>query len=242
MSRAYYILAYYLSFLVFGIVGLGLNLLCAVLLLVPRRRRPGAWVRRVIGRLLDFWVRWLNACGIVRVSYHGFDGPIAGSVVVIANHPTLIDAPVLLSRMPDATCIFKPAIMRNPILGPAAILAGYTPGTDGLTTIRTVAAKVAAGRALLIFPEGTRTATGTTLGPLKAGFAVIAARARSPVQAVVIRATPGLVARGRPWWRYPETLPAFVSVTLDRRWEHDPARHAQDLTAQVDERLREVLS
>jgi 1-acyl-sn-glycerol-3-phosphate acyltransferase len=241
MRRAYYIFAYYASFLVFGIVGLGLNILCALLLLVPRRHRPGAWVRRVIGLLVDLWVRWLNACGIVRVTYHGFDGPIVGGVVVVANHPTLIDAPVLLARMPDATCIFKPAIMRNPVIGPAAILAEYTPGGDGLTTIRAVGTKVAAGRALLIFPEGTRTATGTTLGPLKAGFAVIAARGRAPVQAVVIRATPGLVSRDRPWWRYPDTLPAFVSVTLDRRWEHDPSRHAQELTALVEQRLREVL-
>jgi len=242
MRRGYYIFAYYLSFLVFGVVGLSLNLVCALLLLVPARARLGSWVRRVVRRLFDFWVKWLNACGIVRVSYEGFDRPIEGGVVVVANHPTLIDAPVLLARMPDATCIFKPALMRNPVVGPAAVMAGYTSGGDGVDTIRAVAAKVAAGRSLLIFPEGTRTAVGTTLGPFKAGFALVAARGHAPVQAVVIRATPGLVARGRPWWRYPDMLPAFVHVTLDRRFPHDPALHAQDLTARVEARLREVLS
>jgi len=242
MRRAYYIFAYYLSFLVFGSVGLALNLVCAVLLLAPRREALGGPVRRVIRRLFDFWSKWLNACGIVRVSYHGFDRPIEGGVVVIANHPTLIDAPVLLARMPDATCIFKPQLMRNPVIGPAAIMAGYTSGAEGLDTIRAVAEKVVAGRSLLIFPEGTRTAVGTTHGPLKAGFAIIAARGHAPVQLVIIRSTAGLVARGRPWWKYPETLPAFVSATLDRRWDHDPARHATDLTSQIEQRIREVLS
>lgn len=242
MRRAYYIFAYYLSFLVFGVVGLGLNLVCAVLLLAPRREALGRPVRRVIRLLFDLWTKWLTACGIVRVSYHGFDGPIEDGVVVVANHPSLIDAPILLARMPGATCIFKPQIMRNPVIGPAAIMAGYSSGDAGVDTVRTVAAKVAAGRSLLIFPEGTRTEVGRTLGPLKAGFALVAARAGAPVQLVIIRVTEGLVARGRPWWRYPDTLPAWISATLDRRWEHDPGRHAATLCDEVEARIREVLS
>ncbi|MBE2214718.1 MAG: 1-acyl-sn-glycerol-3-phosphate acyltransferase [Opitutaceae bacterium] len=242
MRRAYYIVAYYLSFLLFGLVGLGLNLVCLPLLLIPRRERLGPRVRRVVRWLFAWWVKWLNACGIVRVRYHGFDRPIEGGVVVVANHPTLIDAPVLLARMPDATCIFKRALMRNPFVGPAALLAGYTSGAGGVDTVRAVARKVAAGRSLLIFPEGTRTATGAVLGPLKAGFAVIAAHGRAPVQAVIIRATPGLVARGRPWWKFPESLPACVDVTLDRRWEVDRSCHAQQFAARLEAHLREVLS
>lgn len=241
MKRAYYIFAYYLSFLVFGLVGLSLNIVCALLLPLPGRAHLSQGVRHVIRWLFDLWSKWLNACGVVRVSYHGFDGPIPGGVVLVGNHPSLIDAPVLLARMPDATCIFKPQLMRNPVLGPAAIMAGYTSGGEGLDTIRAVADKVAAGRSLLIFPEGTRTAVGETLGPLKAGFALIAARGRAPVQLVIIRSTPGLVARGKPWWKYPDTLPAFLSVTLDRCWTHEPDRHATELMASIEARIREVL-
>jgi len=44
---------------------------------------------------------------------------------------------------------------------------GYIAGEKGVDLVREVAARIAAGQSLLIFPEGTRTATGATLGPLK---------------------------------------------------------------------------
>ena len=59
---------------------------------------------------------------------------------------------------------------------------------------------------------------------------------------IVIRATPGLVARGQPWWKLPATLPAHVSLTLDQRWSYDPNLHAADLKDAVERRLREVLA
>jgi 1-acyl-sn-glycerol-3-phosphate acyltransferase len=120
-------------------------------------------------------------------------------------------------------------------------MAGYSSGDAGVDTLRTVSDKVVQGRSLLIFPEGTRTEVGLPLGTLKAGYALIASRARAPVQLVIIRSTPGLVARGRPWWKYPKELPSFVSVTLDRRWEYDPGRHASELTDQLQKRILEVL-
>jgi 1-acyl-sn-glycerol-3-phosphate acyltransferase len=130
--------------------------------------------------------------------------------------------------------------MRNPAIGPAAIVAGFVAGDAGVDLIRTAAGKVAKGRSLLIFPEGTRTAIGEALGTLRSGFALIALRAQAPVQLVVIRSTDHLVRKGRPWWRLPKVLPAHIVVSLDRRWEHDPSRHAAALTAEVTTRLLEV--
>jgi len=101
---------------------------------------------------------------------------------------------------------------------------------------------VAAGRSLLVFPEGTRTQSGTTLGTIKPGYALIATRARAAVQLIVIRASSDLVPRGRPWWKPPGILPAWAELTLDRRWEYDPARRTRDLTAEVEHRLSEVLA
>lgn len=241
MNRACHVFAYYASWLVFGLVGVALNLLCLPLLLLPRRETFGPAVRRVIRTLFDFWTRWLHMCDVVRVFWHGFDAPLAPGTVYVANHPTLIDATCLLARLPDAVCIFKPALMRNPAIGPAAIMGGYIAGDAGVDLLREAAIKVAAGRSLLIFPEGTRTAPGATLGSLKAGFALIASRAHAPVQLILIRATPGLAAKGRPWWALPPTLPADVHVFLDRKWEHFPGRRAGDLKDEVEAHLREAL-
>src|SRR5206468_3861127 len=140
-------------------------------------------------RLFAAWCAWLHATRLVYVRFHGFTpDDTSGPAVYIANHPGLLDAPFILSRLPDAFCIFKPAIMRNPVLGPAALMAGYASGDNGVDLIRDVASRIDAGRSLLIFPEGTRTAANVNLNPFKPGFAVIAARARVPIRLILIHA------------------------------------------------------
>ncbi len=241
IARAYYVGAYYASWALFGGVGVLLNLASLPLLALPRAPTGGARMRRVIRRLFDLWLRWMHATGVVRVTWRGFAQPPAPGAVFIANHPTLVDATFLLARLPDTICIFKPALMRNPAVGPAALLAGYASGVPGVDLVREVAAKIAAGQSLLIFPEGTRTAPGAVLDPLRPGFALIAARAQAPVQLLRLTASPGLVPKGRAWWKPPSVLPGFVEVALDRRWEHDPLRSPADLAAEVEAHLRASL-
>ena len=237
LRRAYHVVMYYLSWVVFGAGGLALNLVCAAAL--PWRHVPAAQrrTRRVIRRLFDLWVRWFHATRIVEVRWLGFPAELAPGTVYVANHPSLIDAPVLLSRLPDAVCIFKPALMRNPAIGPAAILANYVDGGRGVEALRDAADRVAAGQALLVFPEGTRTAPGQRLGPLKPGYALIAQRARAPIQAITIRTSAGLVRRGSPWWRPPEVLPAWIEFTLGPVWPYAPAAVAADVATEVGRHL-----
>jgi len=214
-----------------------LNLASLPFLLLPRCETGGARMRRTIRGLFDFWLRWMHATGVVRVTWHGFERPLQPGAVFIANHPTLVDATFILARLPDAICIFKPALMRNPAIGPAAYLAGYVSGVPGVDLVREVAVKIAAGQSLLIFPEGTRTERGAALNPLRPGFALIASRAQAPVQLLRVVSSPGLVPKGRDWWRPPPVLPATVAITLDRRWEHDPARSPAELTEEVQRHL-----
>ncbi len=234
--------AYFVSWALFACVGVALNLLCLPLLLLPPRGRPGGAARRTIRGLFRAWLLWFRWSRCVRISWRGFDRPCAGRTIYIANHPTLLDATFLLARLPDTICVVKPALMRSPAIGPLALLAGYVAGRADVDLIREVAGKIAAGRSLLLFPEGTRTEPGTTLGMLRPGYALMAVHARADVQLIVIRASADLVPRGRPWWRPPGVLPAQVELTLDRRWTFDPARRTRDLTADVERRLSEVLA
>jgi 1-acyl-sn-glycerol-3-phosphate acyltransferase len=159
--------------------------------------------------------------------------------VFIANHPTLIDAPLLFARLPaDTVCIFKPALMRNPAIGPAAIVGGHASGAGGIDLVRDLAERIAGGLSLLIFPEGTRTDAGAVLNPLKPGFALIANRAGAAVRLVRIRSSRGLVPRGRAWWKPPAVLPATLEFALDREWPHDPQKPAAALTAEIEAYLR----
>jgi 1-acyl-sn-glycerol-3-phosphate acyltransferase len=242
LTRVRFVTLYYCSWVVFGTVGVLLNVVCILLLPLPRRAAYGPAVRAAIRRLFETWLMWLHATRIVGVAWMGFEGEVLSpGTVYIANHPTIADATLILARLPDAICIFKPALMRNPAIGPAAVMAGYVKGDSGLDLIRAAAAKVAAGQSLLVFPEGTRTAPGTVLGKMKPGFALIADRAQAPVRLLIVKSSAELGTRGRPLWPAPAVLPATVEVTLDRLWPYEPGRSAAELTRAVERRICEVL-
>lgn len=234
---------YFLSWALFGALGLLLNLLCAGLLLLPGRERHEKWVRSTIRQLFRAWTAWLRITGVVNVEWDGFpEGALETGTVYIANHPSIVDATLILARLPDAVCIFKPALMRNPAIGPAAIMAGYVRGDTGLDLIKAAASKVASGQSLLVFPEGTRTTPGTPIGKMKPGFALIADRARAPVRLLVISATPEIGAKGRSWWPAPAILPGRFRIRLDRVWPYEPGRSAAELGREVEQRVCAVLS
>jgi 1-acyl-sn-glycerol-3-phosphate acyltransferase len=237
LLRLYHYPANIVSWTLFAAVGVALNVVCMPMLLLRDRQRYGAAACRAIRRLFAAWCVWLRATRLIYVRFHGFTPEaMRGSAVYIANHPGLLDATFILSQLPDTICIFKPAIMRNPVLGPAALMAGYAAGENGVDLIRDVAARVAAGRSLLVFPEGTRTAADVALNPLKPGFALIAARARVPVRLIVVRAPRDLVPKGWPWWRAP-SFPSHVDITLLGEINPQPGETAVQLTARATRQL-----
>jgi 1-acyl-sn-glycerol-3-phosphate acyltransferase len=241
MKRLYHVGAYYLSWIVFGAVGLALNAGCALLLALPRREECRPAVRHLIRHLFDAWVRWLHFTRLVQVVWHGPDPSVwPQPAVIVANHPSLLDATLLLARLPETVCIFKPAVQRNPFLAPAAIMAGYLSSSGGIDFIHQVSAEVSAGRNVLIFPEGTRTKPGAAFNPLKPGFALIARRAGVPVQVLIIRADRALLPRGHPSWRVPE-FPVRFDVYADRAISAQPERSLDEITRDVQHRFAEWL-
>jgi 1-acyl-sn-glycerol-3-phosphate acyltransferase len=242
LLRLYHYPANIVSWMMFAAVGVALNVVCACLLLIRDRARHGAAVRAAIRQLFIAWCAWLHATRLIYVRFHGFTpAALAGSAVYIANHPGLLDATFILSQLPDAICIFKPEIIRNPVLGPAAVMAGYASGRAGVDVIRDVAARLAAGRSLLIFPEGTRTAPDIDLNPLKPGFALIAARARVPIRLIHVRAPRDLVPKGWSWWRAP-SFPSHVDITLLGELSPQPGETATAVAARAARQLSAAIA
>lgn len=234
-------LIYYLSWLMFGLGGLLLNLACMPFLLLPNRESFGRRTRATTRWLFNFWLRWLHASNCIRITWRGFDRPLPTGVVYVANHPSIVDAPFLLARLPDTACIFKPALLRNPCIGPAALMCGYvSAGEQGVDLIRAAASRIRAGQSLLIFPEGTRTSESTLLNPLKPGFALIAQRSRCGVQLIRTSVSPQLGRRGRIWWHVPP-LPGSVEFTLDEFIPAEEIVDPSEIAARVAARFNATL-
>lgn len=205
---------YYFTWLMFGLLGSVHTLFSLIAGLFPSTPRTERFFQRLVHRQFALFAWWTTLSGMLRVRHHGFEripNDRDRGLIMIANHPSLLDITCLLARIPEALCVFKPAIRRNPVLGAGARRAGYLASDGGHEILRTAAEKVAAGNRLIIFPEGTRTPPSTDLLPLKPGFVLIARRAQVPIQLLRITFSRPILTKDQAWWKTPQ-LPAQVDI------------------------------
>ena len=227
-------LALQLQLLLLGLGSLLWNLLAWPLLLLPRAtgRRIG---RAAIAHGYRLYWRITHAVGMLELDAEALDAlRDEGGLVVVANHPSMLDALMLVARLPRAACIMKASLIRNPFLGPGARLARYIRNDSAFGMVQLAVKDLQDGGQLVLFPEGTRT-TVQPLNPFHASFALIAWRAQVPVQAVFIDTDSPYLGKGWPLWRLPP-LPIRFRVRLGRRFE--PPHDAERLLAEVEAYFR----
>jgi 1-acyl-sn-glycerol-3-phosphate acyltransferase len=139
------------------------------------------------------------------------------AMIIAPNHPSLWDAVMMASRLPDMACIMKAAILDNVLLGGGARLSGYIPNDAIRRMICLALANLRGGSHVLLFPEGTRTVT-PPIGRITGAVGVIACRARVPVQTLLVDTDSRFLSKGWPAWRKPE-LPLTYRVRLGRRFD-----------------------
>ena len=100
--------------------------------------------------------------------------------------------------MPQADCVVKAQAWRNPALRGIVSVAGYIPNLDGEEAIRACAERLAAGRWLVVFPEGSRSPV-RGLGRFHRGAAHMALEAGVPILPVTVSCEPPALKRGQPW-------------------------------------------
>jgi 1-acyl-sn-glycerol-3-phosphate acyltransferase len=233
LLRAYQLPAYYVTLLLFAAGGLELSALSLLLGWLPATDRTERFFQRLIHRHFVVFHAWCELLRLVHVRYRGLERFPHGGFVLAANHVALIDITCLLARVPEAVCIFKPAIRRNPVLGAAARRAGYLGNDGGPDLVRATADKVAAGHTLVIFPEGTRRPLDQGLLPFKSGFVLIARRAHAPIQLVRITTDSDVLTKGRAWWLLPK-FPAHIDVTAGPLISTDTSASTAALTAEIE--------
>jgi 1-acyl-sn-glycerol-3-phosphate acyltransferase len=204
LGRGWRVLATGFCFALFGLCALSLGLLvCPLLHLLvrPRARRVDA-VRTAIRLTLRAFVALMRLLGVLRYEILGQDKLARGGLLILANHPTLIDTVFLMAFVKRADCIVKSALWRNPFTKAAVRAAGYVSNEEGAQLVKACLASLDAGNNLIVFPEGTRTGADGVI-KLKRGGANIAVRGVRAVTPVLISCQPLTLGKGEPWWRVP---------------------------------------
>ncbi len=158
-------------------------------------------------------------------------------MILAPNHPSLIDALLILTRHPNIVCVMKAELMRNAFLGAGSRLARYVPNESSRQMIRESVAHLQRGCLLLLFPEGTRT-TRLPINSLAGSLGLIAKHAGVPVQTLIIETDSPFLSKGWPLFRRPD-LPIVYRVRLGKRFE--APQDALAFTAALDEYYRREL-
>jgi 1-acyl-sn-glycerol-3-phosphate acyltransferase len=206
--------------------------------LLPRRWGTAAGRAGIMGGFRAFsWL--LTLTGAYKLDLTAIDSLRNGPPVILApNHPSLIDALLILTRHPNLACVMKAELMGNIFLGAGSRLARYIPSDQPRQMIKAAVADLQRGGVLLLFPEGTRT-TREPINPLKGSVGVIAKHANVPVQVALIETDSPYLGKGWPLWRRPN-LPITYRVRLGRRF--DPPADVGALMTSLEREYAQQLS
>jgi 1-acyl-sn-glycerol-3-phosphate acyltransferase len=231
-----------LAFVVFGIgaVMIGLLVLPVLRLRYPQHSTAGRRLQLLIHHAFRLFAWLMVSLRLIRVTWTGKERLRARPLIVVANHPTLIDVVLLVAAMPQADCIVKSATRRNPLFHRIVEGAGYIPNDEPSALIAAGTERLRHGGSLLLFPEGTRSPAGR-LGAFHRGAARIALRSGIDLVPVVITCAPPTLMRGQRWYDVPERT-AHVILTVNDPIcvrHHPPAQRAEaararELTASLE--------
>ena len=227
-----------LAFVVFGVGAAIIDVLILPVIRLVSWQRPDVQrrVQLLIHHAFRFFAWFMITIGLIRVTWVGRERLRENGILVVANHPTLIDVVLLVAAMPQADCIVKTAAERHLLVRRVVKSAGYIPNDRPEPMIEAGTESLRQGRSLLLFPEGTRSPEGR-LGAFRRGAARIALRSGKDLVPVVITCSPPTLMKGQPWYDVPACT-AHVTLTVeepirvrDHEAAHKPeAAGARELT------------
>ena len=211
LDMVWRVLATGLSFALFGLGGLVLRLVWFPLLSKSfwlSRQDEARLSRLTVHHTFRWFIGFMRAVGVVSFDIRGKERLQREGLLILANHPTLIDVVFLISLLPNADCIVKGSLARNPFTRGPVRAADYICNDSGAAMLEDCRHSLQQGGNLIVFPEGTRTRLDKP-ALLQRGAANIAIRCRQDITPVHIRCQPLTLTKGLPWWKVPRRRAHF---------------------------------
>lgn len=193
-------------------------------------------------RLARIWANWMLRILDVRLRVAGadrLDAKVGG--ILVANHQSALDIPALMAALPPPVrFLAKASLFRIPLMGWYMSHLGYVPvdrrdPRRAREALRRAQMDSGGGVAILVFPEGTRTAEGT-LVEFKRGSFHLARDANLPVYPVAIRNSGRLMPRGH--W---QVDPGSIEVIIGEPLPPDSAPSARAFAELAQQRVAALL-
>ncbi|MDR1311490.1 MAG: 1-acyl-sn-glycerol-3-phosphate acyltransferase [Burkholderiaceae bacterium] len=205
MNRYWRVAGTGFCFALFAVGGLLLPVLVfpALRLLARDREQYVRFSRRTVRYSFIAFIRIMCMVGVLKYTYSGLERLQRRGLLIVSNHPTLIDTIFLVAAIDCADCIVKEALWLNPFTRGPVRAANYIRNDRDIEVVNNCILSLQRGDNLIIFPEGTRTPPDGVVR-LKRGAANVAIRGRKNVTPVTIRCTPTTLGKHTRWWEIPE--------------------------------------
>ncbi len=224
LTHAWRILAAGFSFFLFGVGSLLISFFMSfVLYPAPLDKERKRYYARIIVQFASrFFVFVMQSLGLFKHQFIGFDDFPDGGQIIVANHPTLLDAVFLLAVVPNPCCIVKAALVRNVFTSRMIRMLDFISNDiDTIAMIKKGQQVIAEQRNFIIFPEGTRT---VMIGQVnfKRGAANLALKANCTIIPIKASCDPIALRKGQSWYDIPKVISTFeyqvMETVLPAQW------------------------
>lgn len=240
------------AFVLFGLGGIILSIIIFPIIGFIYRKdkiRKKNRARKVVHNTFKMFVNYMRFIGILDVQIINQEQlKHHTGVLVIANHPSLIDVVVLISIIENADCVVKAGLWKNPFLRGVVSSTGYLNNEEDPERFLADCTKTFhEGNNLIVFPEGTRTTPNKALS-FKRGAANIAVRTNVDIVPIVVTVTPTTLTKEHDWYQIPDEkfmvkLIVNPTITTKKYKEAESASNSvRELTRDLVEYYNKELS
>lgn len=213
VNTLYRVIGTAFCYLLFALGTVVLSITLPLIKMIPvKNEAKRQWTRSIISQCCMFFLDTMKNLSLLSYSMRPTPKISPRGKLIIANHPSLLDALFILGMCKNLCCITKSALWKNPFTASLVRMADYIPNNSN-DFIAETKKRLERGENILIFPEGSRNAYDHQLA-FKRGAANIAILTESDIVPILIKCSPRAMQKGEKFYSIPTIAPIFSFEVL----------------------------